>query len=180
MTAAIVGALIGAIGVVLRVLFGQSRQEYGRTKTRATALARDVQIIGVSLFNSLTSEATLPRGGWGADYYRFGSSLLELTDCSFAIHSSKWSGRTTKRTYAFALAALNIFDGKWAAVQVKLSRKESLSEGDIRALIVATGEVGHLLRSAAPSEPLTYIDRLRNDATFYVDNGIDAEPPKRP
>jgi hypothetical protein len=54
--AAIVGASIGALGVVLGVLFGQSRQEYGRTKNRATALAREVAVIGSSLFNRLTPE----------------------------------------------------------------------------------------------------------------------------
>jgi hypothetical protein len=37
---------LGAVGVVLGVLFGQSRQEYAKMRNRATALARDVSVIG--------------------------------------------------------------------------------------------------------------------------------------
>ena len=76
----VIPAIVGA-SVVLGVLFGQSRQEYGRTKTRATALARDVAVIGAGMLNGLNREGTSPPGEWGGDVLAFGSALLELTDC---------------------------------------------------------------------------------------------------
>ncbi len=122
MAAAVVGALIGSVGVVLGVLLGQSLQAYHRAKARAMALARDVGTVGAALLDRLTSMGTLIPAGWGSDYHRFGAVELELADCCYQIAGSPWSLRSRKQ-YQEALRALDTLDARWGAVQLKLDQE---------------------------------------------------------
>jgi hypothetical protein len=175
MAAAIVGALIGSVGVVLGVLIGQSLQEYGRTKARAIALARDVATIGSALLGRFAPDGTLIPSGWGPDYYRFGSTLLSLADCCEQLLRSPWSWRRRKQ-YREAIKSLDRLDARWAAVHVKLDGGVPLTTSEIDAVILTFGGVARVLRPAATADPTGYVGTLRKRVDYFIKNGIDADP----
>lgn len=176
MAAVIVGALIGAVAVVLGVFLAQSLQEFARTRTRAVSLAREVTTVGSALVNRLDSAGALVPAGWGDDYYRLGSAILELADCCEQLLRSWWCPFSHDR-YRRAVASIDLLDARWAAAHASVTLDgRSLSEVEINALILTFGGVARVLRKSIPANFSGYIKKLSGRIEYFRTNGIDADP----